>query len=62
MFNTELKQNLADEIAKSEDRLKRAQSIYAEQKALNPEVLGTSGKIARDGIINVLETVFGDEL
>lgn len=40
----------------------KARQIYNEQLLVNPAVLGTPGKIARDGIINVLEAIFGDDL
>ena len=38
----------------------RAGEIYKTQESLDPTLLGTPGKVARDGIMSVLSEVFGE--
>ena len=49
-------------LAAAKEQQDRARKIYNEQVAVNPMALSNSGRVARDGIISVLETIYGDDL
>lgn len=45
-----------------ESLFEKAQAIYQTQAVIEPKLLGVAGQVSRDGIMNVLQEIFGDEL